>query len=298
MKKPVRSRAFAPANASLIFQTYPGKIPSERGSLGVGFTIDRGVIAEAALIDRSIDRSIDTSIDTSTAPSSPFESTIHVAGQAWEFPTVRSVLDQLNAPPVALRIEADFPFGCGFGMSGASALAVAFAVNDLCDLDYTAFELAQIAHMAEVFSSTGLGDVGGQFNGGLMVKTKPGYPLRVERLPIPTSPLYIRIFGPIETKSVIDSPERLEEINRAGGIAMQDIQDSPGINLDRLIKIACDFAASSGLMQSDKVRQVVKDVEARGGQATMIMLGEAVVSTIPFPGCKSIRISAEGVRML
>ena len=70
-------------------------------------------------------------------------------------------------------------------------------------LEKSLAELAMVAHEAEVDNATGRGDVGGQFNGGFMLKTKMGAPLEVESLPIPEQTVYCRIFGPISTRDVL-----------------------------------------------------------------------------------------------
>src|SRR6185295_1995033 len=141
----------APANISLVFETYEAQPPHGRGSLGVGITLTEGAQVR---------------VQRHEGPGHE----ILVSGEAWEFPTVRTVLNALSPVPLRVEIEAAFPFGCGFGMSGASALAAAFAVNQLLSLNRGRTELGMIAHRSEVTNATGLGDVGGQFNGGIMIK--------------------------------------------------------------------------------------------------------------------------------
>src|SRR5688572_17032627 len=131
--------AFAPANISLVFETYDAEPPHGRGSLGVGITLTEGALVRAR---------------RRTGPGHE----ILIAGEPWDFPTVRTVLDALSPVPLLVEIEAAFPFGCGFGMSGASALATAFAVNQLLSLNRGRNELGMIAHLSEVQHATGLGD--------------------------------------------------------------------------------------------------------------------------------------------
>src|SRR6188508_152681 len=123
--------AFAPANISLVFETYDAEPPHGRGSLGVGITLTRGALVRVR-------------------PHTGREHSILVAGESWEFPTVRTVLDALSPIPLHVEIDAAFQFGCGFGMSGASALAAAFAVNQLLSLNRGRSELGIIAHLSEV----------------------------------------------------------------------------------------------------------------------------------------------------
>lgn len=276
---------FAPANISLIFQTYRGATDYETGSLGVGFTLEDGATA---------------TLRRATNPDAT-ETTVRVAGEAWDFPTVREVLRELDIDiPLDIDIEPDCPFGCGFGMSGASALSVAFAARQLLDLDATDEQLAMAAHVSEVRSGTGLGDVGGQFTTGLMIKTEAFHPLSVFRLPINLAEgkVYTRVFGPISTKDVITSAEMLADINESGRAALRQIKNLPPRSLPDLFDISHAFARESGLLQSESVLDLIRDVRARGGQATMIMLGEAVVSTLPFDGCREVRIAEGGPHYL
>lgn len=273
------SAAFAPANISLVFETYDAAPPHDRGSLGVGITLTEGVTVRVAPRD---------------AP----QHLILVGGEAWAFPTVRTVLHALSPAPLRVEIAAAWPFGCGFGMSGAAALAAAFAVNQLLGLNKGRTELGMIAHRAEVQNATGLGDVGGQFNGGIMIKRRRHEPLTVEQLPMPPQPLHVRIFGPIHTPDVINSREKLLHINRAGHAAMQEITAAgPALTLPALLDISRRFSEDSGLLQSPRLRESIAAARAAGHSASMIMLGEAAVSTGPFPGSREVHILSDGVSL-
>ena len=118
--------AFAPANISLVFETYEAEPPHGRGSLGVGITLTEGVRVEVSRARGG-------------------ETEIVVGGEKWEFPTVRAVVGELTPVPMRLEVTAAFPFGCGFGMSGASALAAAHAVDRLLGLGCGAEELGMVA---------------------------------------------------------------------------------------------------------------------------------------------------------
>ncbi|HWB06453.1 MAG TPA: hypothetical protein VG796_25740 [Verrucomicrobiales bacterium] len=272
-----QSTAFAPANISLVFETYEAQPPHGRGSLGVGITLTEGAHVRVQRAD---------------GPGH----IILVGGEAWEFPTVRTVLNELSPVPLRVEIEAAFPFGCGFGMSGASALASAFAVNQLLALNRGRTELGMIAHNAEVTHATGLGDVGGQFNGGIMIKRRRFEPLTVEQLPVPPQTLHCRIFGPIHTPDVINSREKLLHINRAGHAAMEQITEAgAALNMEGLFRISHQFAADSELLQSARLREAIDSAKAERHEATMIMLGEAAVSTGPFEGSRPVKILFDGV---
>ena len=272
--------AFAPANGSLIFQTYESGATYGPGSLGVGFTLDAGVTA------------------TVTAGTSGRNHEIHVRGERWEFPTVAQVVRELARAPVRVELEAALPFGCGFGMSGASALSTAYALGRLFHPEKSPAELALVAHLAEVENATGRGDVGGQFNGGFMLKTKPGAPLEVERLPIPDQTVYCRIFGPISTRDVLRDVATMRRVNSAGARALQALHALPGIDLDSLLYLSREFAEESGLLRSPRVRHAIAEAELAGGFASMVMLGEAVVSSVPISGSRGWLVVRNPARLI
>ena len=274
----ISASAFAPANLSLVFQTYDAENSSERGSLGIGFTLTSGVCATAMPAQRN---------------------EIRVGDENWEFPTVAQVVRSLTARPLRIDIQADHPFGCGFGMSGASALAAAYAVDQALELHQTEAELNLLAHVAEVENATGLGDVGGQVNGGIMIKSKPLHPLEVEKLPIPPREVHVRVLGPISTREVISSEKKLQKINRAGKEIMRAVVASDSTpDFERLLQLSRQFAERSGLLQSERLRHLMDSVTADGGQASMIMLGEALVATIPFAESQPVQIGTCGVRRM
>lgn len=270
--------AFAPANISLIFETYDAEPPHGRGSLGVGITLEEGAVVSVS----------------EAAPAGIF-----VHGERWEFPTVAQVARELTGRPLRLDITAAFPFGCGFGMSGASALAAAFAIDSFLGLNRSRDDLGMIAHRAEVDNATGLGDVGGQFNGGIMIKTRKFEPLQVSQLPVAAENLDVRIFGPIHTPDVIGSREKLLSINAAGRTALDALKRrGTGLTLEELFDVSLDFARESGLLQSVRLAECIREAQQAGGHATMVMLGEAAVSTRPFPGSRRVRVLQGGVRLL
>lgn len=270
------ARAFAPANVSCIFRTYHGATPEETGSHGVGFTLTEGVKVEVQ----------------------EGKSEIAVRGESFDFDTVQDVIDDLAPSSVSVQIDNYFPFGSGFGMSGASALAVAFALNDLFSLGKTREELGLVAHKAEVKNRTGLGDVAGQLRGGIMLRVDEGEPLSVKRLAIEPREIYYQVFGPIETKKVISSEEKRSSINRAGSAALESVRAMSAPSFEEIVELSKIFSYESGLLVSQKIIDVIDQVEAGGGKASMIMLGEAVFSTIPFPGSQSAQISVVGARLL
>ena len=275
------STAFAPANISCIFGICPDENPRWAGSLGVGFTLNEGVV--------------------STALES-LKNEVIFNGEKITFPTVSAALAKLTGKKISIRLVSKLPLGCGFGLSGASALASSYAVNELLKLKKTKKELAIISHISEVENKTGLGDVVNQFYGGFLLKLKPSSYFAVKRLPIDGVDVYCRHFSAIETGSVISNHKLKESINKSAAIGLKKIKtllnrkegEKTPIKLGSIIKISREFALNSLLLKDCRVMDTIESIEKKNGNASMIMLGNAVFSDINFKGADRFIISEKG----
>lgn len=274
------AKAFAPGNVSCVFKIIPHDDPAKMHSLGMGFTVSEGVTATVARAAAS---------------------RITFNGVEFEFATVRSAIAALTDTGIQVALTSELPLSGGFGLSGASALTTAFAVNELLDLDLSEGELGLIAHVAEVKNLTGLGDVGGQFHGGCLVKLVSGDPLGAIPLPVPEQPVYYRYFSPIHTKEVIGHPERRQRINAAADVALaalEGLKNAGESDFNEYIAIAKTFSEDSGLLADESVRDTIAAVEKSGGHASMIMLGNAVFSSSPFANASVTRLSRRRVEVM
>ena len=275
-----KSRAFAPGNISCVFKIVANPDPTRMHSLGMGFTVREGVVATVSL-------------DSDTK--------VEFNGEEAAFPTVSAVVEKLTTQSVHVQLESPLPLSCGFGLSGASALATAYAVDSLLGLERDEEQLAMIAHVAEVENLTGLGDVCAQYHGGCLVKLREGHPLAAELLPVGEQPIFYRYFSPIHTREVLRDSRRKEQINRAADRALTDIQNdlkAGKIDFASCIKISKLFAVDSHLLKDQRVQQIIQQVEDARGVASMIMLGNAVFSTRPFEAAQETRLLQHRVRLL
>ncbi len=273
-------RAFAPANISLVFKAYKRKNPRMSGSWGVGFTLTEGVVVE-------VEKALKTQILFNGAQ-------IHM-------PTISDVLQSITKEKILLRIETKLPLGCGFGISGATALAAAYAINKLLQLQIPKEELAAIAHTAEVRNKTGLGDVTNQFFGGFLFKGKPSSFFSVTQIPFTKKVVYCRVFGALSTKGVLKDRVLLQKINKVATkklLAIKNILDKKTLFLEDIFSISKQFVVESGLLKNGEVKKTIEEIEKKGGHATMIILGNAVVSNIAFSGATRFSLSKKGAIVL
>ncbi len=283
------AKAFAPGNISCIFVIKKTKNPAKSGSLGMGFTVNKGTLVTIKKLynnKRSI-KKINNNYDKKN------KNIIYFNGKKFNFPTVDSVIEILADEKVIVDIKSGLPLGYGFGISGAAALATAYALNRLLKLKKSKKQLAMIAHIAEVENSTGLGDVVNQFFGGFLAKYESSYKFKVNKLPIKNKAVYCRYFSPIETKKVISNEKIKNRVNNVGIKALNKIKalNNKNTNLKNLIKVSKEFAFNSGLLKDKKVIKTIEDIEKNNGNASMIMLGNAVFSDRYFKGSKKLMIS-------
>lgn len=264
--------AFAPANISLIFTIDLHDNPAKMGSRGVGFTVDKGVTARVFCQTDSFQSKKSLSIKFN--------------GKPIDFATVETVLNLLNVANLGIDLQSDLPLGCGFGLSGASALATAYAVNKLFKLGKTKKELAKLAHLAEVKNRTGLGDVVNQYFGGFLIKRKVSSAFAVSRLPFAGIKIYYRIFSPLPTKNIIGSRELKKNINEAGEEALKQIRylaAKKRLTMAKILDISYQFVKQSDLPVDKKVILAIEELRKKGAHATMILLGNGLLSDTKFP---------------
>jgi len=237
-------RAFCPASITCFFSPVIGDDPRRSGSLGVGIALKPGVIVEVG-----------------SGKGVTFN------GREVEIPTLDVVRERLGFKG-GIRVSAEVPIGCGFGVSGAVAFGTALALTG------RRFESADIAHEAEVISGTGLGDVTTQCFGGVVVRMSPSSPstCRVESL-LWNMELDIAVFGGLKTEEILrELGTRVFEI---GKTCLKEHTRNPSV--ENLFRVSKKFSVETGLIDVDeRVKDAIEAVESCGGMASMVMLGRAV----------------------
>jgi len=299
------SKAFAPGNISCIFVIKKTKNPATSGSLGMGFTVNKGTLVTIKKLykNKKFIKKINNNLESNKKTiinNKNQKNTIYFNNKKINFPTVNSVVEKLTDEKVVVGIKSQLPLGYGFGVSGAAALATAYALNKLLNLKKSKKQLAMVAHIAEVENSTGLGDVINQYFGGFLVKYESSYRFKITRLPIKNKEIYYQYFSSIETKKIISDEKIKTAINNAGINALNKIKklSKNNLNLKNIIKISKEFALNSGLLKNKKVAGLIKNIENNSGNASMIMLGNAVFSDIKFKGSRKLMIKDKGAYLL
>jgi pantoate kinase len=247
-------KAFVPSHITGFFAARRQDDPLLSGSIGCGVNLALGAT-------------------TTVEPSEEMQ--IFLNGELSDAPVSRHVLDKLAKSPVTVRTKLDMPLGSGFGASGAGALGCAYALNAHFDLRMMANQIAAIAHYAEVVNGTGLGDVIAQNTGGIVVRLLAGAPGigRVDRIPVPAIDVNYIARGPISTREILSDERAMNEINTSGKACLKELLTKP--TLKEFMRLSRRFTFEIGLANNWAL-DAIEAVEAAGGMASMIMLGDSV----------------------
>ena len=244
--------AFVPGHVTAFFSVHRTDDPATTGSRGAGLALSEGVRTTVEPAERT---------------------TVRLDGREASVPPVERVLDALGAT-ATVRIRTDLPIGAGFGVSGGVTLGTALAATEALDRARSENEVIRAAHVAEVESDTGLGDVVAQARGGIPIRLVPGAPDagRLDGLPARPRVEYVT-FGEFPTESVIGGD--VERLSAAGERALSRLREEP--TLAQLFAAARTFAREADLLVPD-VEAAIADVREAGGAAAMAMLGKTVVA--------------------
>ena len=265
----MRAKAFSPAHITGFFKAeLDGKELNQLGSLGAGFSIQKGV---------------KTTVNVRSKTEHDINNyAIRVKGfNTGDIRVSEYVLNEflLDGKYFDVTHEIDVPVGYGFGCSGAVALSLAIALNDALKYGYTKTKVAQIAHKAEIKCQTGLGDVLASYHGGFEIRTKSGAPGvgEVQRI-TPKEKLEVMIicFNPISTKKFLK--EKISLINGLGGKMVQKLVKSQ--DMDEFQDMSIKFAKYIHVI-TPKMNKVIKDLHDNGIKCGIALFGETIFSLVP-----------------
>lgn len=261
----VKRAAFVPSHISGFFLPFITKNPERSGSLNCGPCLDRGVITEVT-VKRSEKNSVKVIID----------------GADTEAPTTRTAARLILSKArgrysVSIRHRCQVPVGAGYGASGGGALGTALALSAALGLKLKREEILRTAHVAEVTCRTGLGDVGAQARGGLVMTLSYGAPPHGRWINI-TVPENLRVvcatLGGISTRRVLGNRAVIKRIRAAGRRAFQRTMSRPTVR--EFLSASKYFMEESGLAGDDVVELVETAEKAGAVGASQAMLGRSI----------------------
>ncbi len=244
--------------------------PLRVGARGGGFRILRGVTTQATVGQAYRDEVYINGRLTPEAKTS-LES-IRLARRRYGFQGYVSIKHKVNVP-----------IGCGFGTSAAGSLGTILAIQDALGISDRAYA-ADLAHIAEVKSFTGLGTViaAASAGGSVGLVTEPGAPsFGAVRLFDFDSSGYMFVsvvFGPVDKASVLASEKRKKLVNKWGRRVLEAILDEPTpVNL---LKQSLLFAERTGIATRDLL-DLADYIQRNGAEgAAQNMIGRAVHAVV------------------
>jgi len=265
-----KASAFVPAHISGFFQVCEASDPKRAGSRNCGPCLNLGVLTEVR-VKQAGRASVSVSIDGERSPHAK---------------TTLSVIEQLlRVAHGPFKVEANHscqvPVGAGYGASGAGTLGAALALSRALGLHLPREKLVEIAHVAEVTNYTGLGDVGAQALGGLVMGIQPGAPPhgRWEQIPVAKDVKVVcATLGPITTKELLRDEEFRRRSSELGGRALEALARQP--TPERFMSVSRGFAGGFGLLDRE-LRDLIEAAETAGAiGASQVILGRAVFALV------------------
>lgn len=247
--------AFVPGHITGFFEIHDDPLPQKKGSAGCGLVIDGGV--------------------ETTVRECVGHTEILLNGAPVRAETTRSVVEQLVDIPVLVNCSSSIPIGCGFGASAAGALSVAYALNDAFSLGLTSDKLVEAAHIAEVSTGGGMGDVEGQSQGGIPIRLSAGCPPygKFDNILSPPFEIFCVVLGELSTSSVLEDSSVMGDINAAGSDALRSLLLRP--TLENFMFLSKQFTLKCGLA-SERLLDAIELVDSIGGMASQAMLGDTI----------------------
>ncbi len=271
VEKPIAlARAFSPGHITGFFEV-PHDISCfhflQKGSKGAGFSIDRGITTTAYLYE-----------------SSKPEYQIWINGiKSHNAEVSKRVIEEylkLADRPcfISIHHDVEIPIGFGLGSSGAAALSLSYALNQVLDTGLNRTQAAQIAHHAEIACNTGLGTVIAEFAGGFEMRTSAGAPGVGSISKINLDKNYkavVLCLAPILTRSFLTN--RINEINGLGGIMLSKLSASR--SFDDFLKMSHGFAEMLSLTEG-RCKGPIAALKTRGIESSVALFGQTVFTIV------------------
>jgi len=269
----VEATAFCPAHVTGFFKAHFEEnqgVPEKFGSMGAGFSIKKGVTTKVI-------------ISAKNKQHSRFRISLN-GFQSDKTDVSEFVLNEFlklgNFEDIFFDIEhrISIPVGYGLGSSGAVALSLSYALDQVLELKLDKIEIGKIAHIAEINCKTGLGDVLASYHGGFEIRVKPGAPGigKVEKIDVDNISIIMICFSPISTNKFIQ--EHLSKINGLGEKMVNKLLESK--DYDNFQDMSLEFAKYINVI-TPRMQKLIEELSLNGIKSGIALFGETVFTMIP-----------------
>ncbi|KXB07134.1 hypothetical protein AKJ51_01930 [candidate division MSBL1 archaeon SCGC-AAA382A20] len=274
-----RGRSFVPGHITGFFEVNADfSDPLRKGSRNCGPCIDAGVLTEVEFEEAS---------DT--------ELKIFINGERRTARTseaaVRGFLKRFGITGVfKVRHSVQAPVGAGYGMSGSGALGSVLALSDALNLNLEKEKALIESHKAEIKSQSGLGDVGPEMVGGLVLGLEPGAPPygKWEKISVPEDlGVICGTFGSLSTSNLLSDSDFKSEIKRLGKGALDEFLKEKSIY--NLMKVSKKFSLNLNIFKRD-FEEVMENISSNSPfGASAVLLGKAIFAPCPRSKIKDLK---------
>ncbi len=269
----MEATAFCPAHVTGFFKAHFDEnqgVPEKFGSMGAGFSIKKGVTTKVIISAKNNQHS------KFRISLKGFQSD---KTDVSEF-VLKEFLKLGNFEDIFFDIEhrISIPVGYGLGSSGAVALSLSYALDQVLEVKLDKIEIGKIAHIAEIHCKTGLGDVLASYHGGFEIRVKPGAPGigKVEKIDVDNISIIMICFSPISTNKFIQ--EHLSKINGLGGKMVNKLLESK--DYDNFQDMSLEFAKYINVM-TPRMQKLIEELSLNGIKSGIAIFGETVFTMIP-----------------
>jgi pantoate kinase len=236
------------------------------GSKGAGFSIDHGITTTVEVFEHQ----------TTNYQISINGKVEHANVSKW---VVEEYLKLIHKPYyINIKHETHIPIGFGLGSSGAGALSLSYALNHALNTKLSKYEVAQIAHHAEIACKTGLGTVIAEFSGGFEMRTSIGAPGLgfIETVELKDYKAVILCIAPLSTKAFL--MDHVNLANPLGEKMLKRLRVSK--NVDEFLSMSYHFAHYLGLTEF-RCKEPLESLKSHGIEAGVALFGETVFTIVP-----------------
>lgn len=266
-----KAAAFAPGHISGFFQMQnKSEDLLQVGSRNCGLCIDAGV-KTVVEVEESSSTELNIFINNEKSTAKTTEAAVDL------------LLEKINENvSIKVKHSVKAPVGAGYGMSGAGAIGLVLAFSETMGLDLSRDEVLAKAHEAEVKCKSGLGDVGPQMLGGLVIGLEPGSPPHGKWETIEMNQdlkIICGTKGSLSTSGILNNLEFREKSEKLGEAAMQKLLSDK--SLENFMKVSKEFALNLNVFD-EEFEEIIEKISSQSPLgASAVLLGRAIFAPVP-----------------
>lgn len=287
-------KIFVPGHITGFFEIFQNENPLLKGSRGAGITLDEGVTTTTKIYEGSgnINITVNEKTDCLNTIS---KKTVDIILKRYDI--------DISKYDIYINHDLSLKIGAGFGTSACFALGISCTLPLLLGVNISFKQAGEIAHLAEIHQSSGLGDVISEMYGGCVIRIKEGTPQKaiIDKIPI-SQPIYVitKTLSSIETSKIIENKEHQMIINKSGSRLIKEIINNPSI--ENFIKLSYKFSQNTKLV-TDELNEIIIQLQEDSIGSSMAMLGNTAFALSYTPdtqvdNCNITKINTTGVKYI